>query len=237
MFIAAATLSPLPGAKLERLRLSLNSPVVALENLAVGPAAAGIAVHSGQEALRLTLAVRSARSGQAIFFHPDGWGESELSDVAFDAALSFAEGMGFLFDDDLVEKGLDAAQAARAWADFLEDSLPEEEAFDQQQEHESRDTGASPAEVAAPPAFEDAGQADLEAAGQADLANAAQAPEGYIGPLATPAAILEAPAPPPLLSKFRFAASIPADRLLSPPSPPPEKPAPTNFVTRLLSRF
>ena len=150
MFTAAGTLSPLPGAKLERLRLSLNTPVVALENLAVGPAAAGIAIHSGQLALRLTVAVRSARSGRVVFFHPDGWGESELSDVAFDAALSFAEGMGFLFDEDLLEKGLDAAQAARAWADFLEDSLPEDEAFDPQQEAASSGVDTGAADAAAP---------------------------------------------------------------------------------------
>jgi hypothetical protein len=150
MFTAAGTLSPLPGAKLERLRLSLNTPVVALENLAVGPAAAGIAIHSGQEALRLTVAVRSARSGQAVFFHPDGWGESELSDVAFDAALSFAEGMGFLFDEDLLEKGLDAAQASRAWADLLEDSLPEEEAFDPKQAAAGAGVATGAADAAAP---------------------------------------------------------------------------------------
>ena len=228
MFTAAGTLSPLPGAKLERLRLSLNTPVVALENLAVGPAAAGIAIHSGQEALRLTVAVRSARSGQAVFFHPEGWGESELSDVAFDAALSFAEGMGFLFDEDLLEKGLDATQAARAWADFLEDSLPEEEAFDPQEAALSAGVDERAADATAPPAFE----------------TAVPVPQGSLAVPETSAALSTSAVPasetlaaPLLLSKFRFLSSIPAGRLLSAPPRPPQKPVRTNFVMRLLSRF
>lgn len=133
MFAALPSLSPLPGGKLERLRLSLNTPVVALENLPVGPAAAGVALHRGAERARLTLAVRSTRSGQALFFHPDGWGDDEPADLAVDAALSFAEGMGFLFDEDLVQRGLDPAQAARVWADFLEESAPEEGEWSQDQ--------------------------------------------------------------------------------------------------------
>jgi len=133
MFAASSSLSPLPGGKLERLRLSLNTPVVALENLPVGPAAAGVALHRGLERARLTLAVRSSRSGQALFFHPDGWGDEEPADVAVDAALSFAEGMGFLFDEDLVQKGLGPAEAARAWVDFLEESAPEEGDWGQEQ--------------------------------------------------------------------------------------------------------
>jgi hypothetical protein len=129
MFVAVPSLSPLQGAKLERLRLSLNTPVVAIERLPVGPAAAGIALHRGAESTRLTVAVRSTRSGQVVFFQPDGWGDREPADLALDAALSFAEGMGFLFDEDLLERGLDPTQAARAWADLLEESAPDEEAW------------------------------------------------------------------------------------------------------------
>lgn len=125
MFLSASALAPLPGARLERLRLSLNTPVVALRCLPVGPAAAGIAVHRTPGGARLTVAVRAVRSGQVIFFHPDeGWADSE--DLAFEAALSFGESMGFLFDEDPFERGEAARGVARLWADFLEDAAPEE---------------------------------------------------------------------------------------------------------------
>lgn len=182
MFTAVPSLPPLHGAKLERLRLSLNTPVVAIERLPVGPAAAGIALHRGAESTRLTVAVRSTRSGQVVFFQPDGWGDREPPDLALDAALSFAEGMGFLFDDDLLERGFDPAQAARAWADLLEESAPDEDEWTEE----------------APPHAE----------------------------------------APLLLSKFRFLSSIAAECLLSPPPPsPPDGPAASHFVLRLLSRF
>ncbi|MDJ0849185.1 MAG: hypothetical protein QNK04_12480 [Myxococcota bacterium] len=121
MFHSAQTLAPLEAAKLERLRLSLNSPVVAVESLPVGPAAAGIAVHRAPGGARITIAVRSVRSGQLLFFHPDDtWSERESEGLALEAALSFAESMGFLFDEDPVERGADPAEAATLWDDFLE---------------------------------------------------------------------------------------------------------------------
>ena len=121
MFKAVSLLPGLPGAVLEQLRLSLNTPVVALESLPVGPAAAAIALHRGPRAARLSLAVRATRGGQLLFFHPEGWAESELSEVVLDAALSFAEGMGFLFDQDLVSNGGSAgrAQALQTWLDLM----------------------------------------------------------------------------------------------------------------------
>jgi len=121
----------LPGvrAELQALRLSLNAPVVAIEDLPVGPAAAGIAIHTGPEGLHLTLAVRSVRTGQVVFFHPDeDWNEIHGSELAMDAALSFAECMGFLFDDDPIEAGGDVREAARRWAELVETDGAEKQA-------------------------------------------------------------------------------------------------------------
>jgi hypothetical protein len=124
-------LSSLPRVhgELRALRLSLNTPVVTIEDLPVGPAAAGIALHAGPEGLRLTLAVRSVRTGQAVFFHPDEeWSEIQGSELAVEAALSFAECMGFLFDDDPIEAGGDVREAARRWAELVETAGAEEPA-------------------------------------------------------------------------------------------------------------
>lgn len=172
-----------PDAELRSLRRSLNRPVLAIDELPVGPASAALAIHAGADGPRLTLAVRSARGGRVVFFRPDAaLGAPGDPALAAEAALSFAEGMGFLFDDDLLERGFDPAQAARAWADLLEESAPDEDEWTEE----------------APPHAE----------------------------------------APLLLSKFRFLSSIAAECLLSPPPPsPPDGPAASHFVLRLLSRF
>jgi hypothetical protein len=74
---------------LHALYVSLNSPVVTLEPLPVGPAAAAIAVHSAGT----TLVIRSVRTGTVASF---------LADARFglEVALSHAEALGFLFDDE-----------------------------------------------------------------------------------------------------------------------------------------
>ena len=119
--------SPRVRAELRALRLSLNTPVVTIEDLPVGPASAGIAVHAAPEGLRLTLAVRSVRTGQVVFFHPDeDWSEIHGSELAVDAALSFAECMGFLFDEDPIEAGGDVREAARCWTELVETAGAEE---------------------------------------------------------------------------------------------------------------
>ena len=119
--------SPRVRAELRALRLSLNTPVVTIEDLPVGPAAAGIALHTGPEGPSLTLAVRSVRTGQVVFFYPDeDWSEIHGSQLAVDAALSFAECMGFLFDDDPIEAGGDVREAARRWAELVETAEAEE---------------------------------------------------------------------------------------------------------------
>ncbi|MEB2345636.1 MAG: hypothetical protein OZ948_12950 [Deltaproteobacteria bacterium] len=90
--------------RLLALRLSLNTPVVATPDLPAGPARGAIAVHSEAGRTCFTVAVRSLRNGASVLYELEGEdlaGASGIA-VALDAALSFGESMGFLFDDELV---------------------------------------------------------------------------------------------------------------------------------------
>jgi hypothetical protein len=90
--------------RLLALRLSLNTPVVATPDLPAGPARAAIAVHSESGRPCFTVAVRSLRNGVSVLYELEGEDPNDASGiaVALDAALSFGESMGFLFDDELV---------------------------------------------------------------------------------------------------------------------------------------
>lgn len=106
--ILSAT-GPLEAApqSLHALYVSLNSPVVTLDRLPVGPATAAIAFHGGAGT---TLLVRSVRTGTVVYFHAE-------PRFGFEAALAHAEGLGFLFDD---EANLQAAGADRSgWPAWL----------------------------------------------------------------------------------------------------------------------
>ncbi len=108
---ARAPLSPF-GWPLRALYVALNSPVVTLEGMPRGPASAAVALHEEGA----SLCVRSAKTGQIRWFVTSDDLRSDTR-VAVDAALSFAESMGFLFDDDEVTRRGDtgAAEAATLW--------------------------------------------------------------------------------------------------------------------------
>ena len=95
--IAAAT-GPVDATPegLHALYVSLNSPVVAVDSLPVGPAQAAIAVHGSAGT---TLLIRSARTGTIAFFHAD----ARFGPMT---ALSHAEQLGFLFDEEASDGGL-----------------------------------------------------------------------------------------------------------------------------------
>jgi hypothetical protein len=116
------------AADIGALYLSLNTPVIAIDELPVGPARAGIALCEAREgAIDLLLAVRSLRTGQVICYCPDETLEAgPAAAVAVDAALSFAEGMGFLFDEDEVAARPDGGSevASALWRDLVEE-IPE----------------------------------------------------------------------------------------------------------------
>ena len=85
---AAGPLAATPEG-LHALYVSLNSPVVSVDRLPVGPAAAAIAVHRAGT----TLLIRSVRTGTIAFYRAE-------PRFGLEAALSHAERLGFLFDDE-----------------------------------------------------------------------------------------------------------------------------------------
>jgi hypothetical protein len=107
---------------LRSVRQSLNTPVVVISELPVGPASAAIAIHDDAQAgpAHLTLAVRSERTRGVVFFGTREAAESTGPSHAAEAILSLAEGMGFLFDEDWVEAEVSAAgsDAERVWGAF-----------------------------------------------------------------------------------------------------------------------
>ena len=124
--IFSACSAPTPSAiELRTVRRSLNTPVLAIAELPVGPATAAIAAHvdSCDGLPRYTLAVRCERSREVVFFRVR---EEDLalseSSVAAEAALSLAEGMGFLFEEDLPPISREAA--ALIWEEFVDSADP-----------------------------------------------------------------------------------------------------------------
>jgi hypothetical protein len=118
--------------RLNGLRLSLNAPVVSIEELPVGPARAAIAIHEEVDGRpNLTVGVRSLQSGAAVFFSLEGdLREHSSLAVGIDAALSFGESMGFLFDEDELEAGSSGELRSRAlglWRELMgtESAVPE----------------------------------------------------------------------------------------------------------------
>ena len=128
MFFPRKEPTVLVAAGLEALCAGLNRPVVDIEGLPVGPARAVIALHGDVEGERLLLvALRSIEAGAVALFAFRG----ELNPdprQAMDTALSFAEGMGFLFDEDLFESGRPrvAREALQLWCELVGEELPPE---------------------------------------------------------------------------------------------------------------
>jgi hypothetical protein len=143
-------------SELLSLRPSLNSPVVVMDEIPTGPARAAIAALDGPAGARVALAIRSERTGQVLFFGPDDeLREWQGDGLALEAALSFAEGLGFLFDEDRMVEA--PGEAARLWEELLEACAP----------------GGSPAERrAAPPSSEPAAEIRPDALGAAGSAGA-----------------------------------------------------------------
>jgi hypothetical protein len=114
-----------PAIELRSLRRSLNTPVLAIAELPVGPGSAAIAAHVDPcDGLpRYTLAVRCERSREVVFFsvHEEDLGRADLS-LAAEAALSLAEGMGFLFEEDLPP--IFGEAASLLWQEFVDSVDP-----------------------------------------------------------------------------------------------------------------
>ena len=110
MFFRHAEPVSLTQMGLEGLCVSLNRPVVEIDPLPAGPARAAIALHRSADGERcLFVAVCAVESGAVALFVFGG----RLTSVnkAMEEGLSFAEPMGFLFDDDMLGDASGAADA------------------------------------------------------------------------------------------------------------------------------
>jgi hypothetical protein len=106
------------------VRQSINTPVVAISELPVGPATAAIALHDGAQAesVFLTLAVRNERTRGVVFFGSRQAAESDAASHSAEAVLFLAEGMGFLFDEAWLEA--ENSGAERIWKAFASAAQP-----------------------------------------------------------------------------------------------------------------
>jgi len=108
MFSLCARPPQLVEADLFHLCASLNAPVLQLDPLPAGPVRAVIMLHAeqapeGSRLPQLSIGMRSVESGQtAIYQYSGEVRKLGSASRALDTALSFAEEMGFLFDEDLV---------------------------------------------------------------------------------------------------------------------------------------
>ncbi len=120
-----------PAIELRSVRRSLNTPVLSIAELPVGPGSAAIAAHADvrEGRLRYTLAVRCERSREVVFFcaRDEEFRVSDAS-LAAEAALSLAEGMGFLFEEDLPP--ICGGAAAPIWAEFVDSASRDAAAAD-----------------------------------------------------------------------------------------------------------
>jgi hypothetical protein len=103
------------------LRPSLNTPVISVSELPVGPACAAILVHMEPgQGLQINVGVRSLGCGSVTVFGFDQPISAGVVNVALDAALSFAESMGFLFDDDMVDDDAGSQEkAVLRWREMI----------------------------------------------------------------------------------------------------------------------
>ena len=124
MFLPRETPLELGPEHLLGLRMSLNTPVVSTEEIPTGPARAALAVHRDPAGVpTITVAVRPVQASHAVFYglNEDLRDEARLA-MGVDAALSFGESLGFLFDDDELASGEEAHPGVFAlWSSIVGD--------------------------------------------------------------------------------------------------------------------
>lgn len=188
------------GERVRSLRVSLNAPVLSTPDLPAGPSRAVIVVHrEARGRMDATVGVRSVVSGDVAYWSFDGdlLSEADLS-VAADAALTFAESLGFLFDEAPLPGGAKADKSFRAWLageDASAGVSPETQTLE-------RDDETAALFVEEPPelALEDlAGDGVAEGASEPP-ARALQAPSPVAPPKASDPSKRPVPEPPSLAS-------------------------------------
>jgi hypothetical protein len=128
MFVHSSEMLALSPSDHQSFCASLNTPVVDIAQLSVGSARAAILIHrDASSTLGLAIGVRALETGQVAVFRYQGslGGEADLAH-AIDLALSFVEGMGFLFDGESVMDKLrkvDPSALVR-WCGLMGQSVP-----------------------------------------------------------------------------------------------------------------
>jgi hypothetical protein len=119
MFLHSKASLPLSEACMQSLSASLNAPVVQTEELAPGPARAAIVIYAEEYGdLRLAVGLRSLENGDvALYTYRDSIQSADEIPPAMEEALGFAEGLGFLFDDDMIDRetGAGRHEALEHW--------------------------------------------------------------------------------------------------------------------------
>ncbi len=112
----------LSEASLLALRPALNAPVLNVDFLPVGPARAAIVVFAEEYGgIGLALGIRSNEGGQIVVFQNQQSIDDQVPLAeAIEPALSLAERLGFLFDEDMVGSGGQGrAQATALWGRLM----------------------------------------------------------------------------------------------------------------------
>lgn len=119
MFVPCSDAPAVSESAIAAFCAGLNTPVVNIEMLEVGPARAGIMLAADTRGeLNLMVRVSLISSGEGVTFKfqgdPMAYGGAAS---AMEAALSFSEGMGFLFEEDLLRQddGQGRARALQIW--------------------------------------------------------------------------------------------------------------------------
>jgi hypothetical protein len=114
----------LSEASLLALRPALNAPVLNVDFLPIGPARAAIVVFAEEYGgIGLAIGVRSDGNGQIVVFRNQEAIDASMKLAAvIDPALSMAEQMGFVFDEDMIGKapsGEARSEAMSLWGGLM----------------------------------------------------------------------------------------------------------------------
>ena len=104
MFSATTQPLPLSEACLQSLCASLNAPIVHMDELPSGPARAAVVVYAEQYGdLGMAVAVRSLEGGQVVLMRAQEPLPPDADPAqALETVMSYAEGLGFVFDEDML---------------------------------------------------------------------------------------------------------------------------------------
>lgn len=115
MFLPRSEPPVVREAQLRELRLAMNTPHLRVPDLPAGPAQAAILVYEQADGVHaLCVLVRSLSDGSLLCWSWEEATDSGALLAAVEAALSFGEAMGFLFDDDALGAAIAPEERRRA---------------------------------------------------------------------------------------------------------------------------